>query len=116
MYDLCPTGTKDRRLRKQHGARCRTVLAPEPAEDVLEPASADLCVGLGPETLNHHVLRDRSGVRYRQDLQQRGGHVVAAAGYAPDATDFAEPIRRMIGYALITNEEREVVKEREEAE
>jgi ABC-type branched-subunit amino acid transport system substrate-binding protein len=46
-------------------------------------------------------------------VEERGGRVVALAAYEPDATDFADPIRRLIGYELLTREEKEVIKERE---
>lgn len=48
-------------------------------------------------------------------VEARGGHVVAASSYAPEATDFAEPIRRMIGYPLLTPAERRALREREDA-
>lgn len=48
-------------------------------------------------------------------VEARGGHVVAASSYEPDATDFAEPIRRMIGYSLLTSGEREAIEVREAA-
>jgi hypothetical protein len=38
---------------------------------------------------------------------------VAVAAFDPDATDFAEPIRRLVGYELLTREEKEALKERE---
>ena len=46
-------------------------------------------------------------------VEERGGRVVALAAYEPDATDFAEPIRRLVGYELLTHEEKETIKERE---
>jgi ABC-type branched-subunit amino acid transport system substrate-binding protein len=48
-------------------------------------------------------------------VEARGGHVVAASSYEPEATDFAEPIRRMIGFPLLTWEERKAIEERENA-
>jgi len=53
--------------------------------------------------------------RFWEAVEARGGYMVAASGYAPDATDFAKPIRSMIGYALLTPLEREAVAEREAA-
>jgi ABC-type branched-subunit amino acid transport system substrate-binding protein len=50
-----------------------------------------------------------------RSVEQRGGYVVASASYAPGATDFAEPIRRMIGFSLITKDEQRAVLEREGA-
>jgi len=48
-------------------------------------------------------------------VEARGGHVVAVSSYPTDATDFAEPIRRMIGYPLLTRSERAALAEREDA-
>jgi len=48
-------------------------------------------------------------------VEARGGHVVAVSSYEPDSTDFAEPIRRMIGYSLLTRGEREAIDAREAA-
>ena len=38
---------------------------------------------------------------------------LGVAGYDPKATDFAESIRRLVGYELLNGEERELLKERE---
>ncbi len=46
-------------------------------------------------------------------VEQRGGEVVAVAGYDPEAVDFADSIRRLVGYVLLSNEEKELIKERE---
>lgn len=53
--------------------------------------------------------------RFFEAVRERGGAVVGLAGYDPDATDFAEPIRRLIGYAFLTPGERRALREREEA-
>jgi ABC-type branched-subunit amino acid transport system substrate-binding protein len=47
-------------------------------------------------------------------VEERGGHIVGVASYDPDATDFAEPIRRLAGYVLLSEEEKAVIKERED--
>ena len=47
-------------------------------------------------------------------MEDRGGHVVAVAGYDPEATDFAEPIRKLVGYTLLDGEEKEALEERAE--
>ena len=39
--------------------------------------------------------------------------VVGVAAYDPDATDFAKPIRRLVGYELLSGEEKKIIKERE---
>jgi branched-chain amino acid transport system substrate-binding protein len=46
-------------------------------------------------------------------VDERGGWVTAVSSYEPDATDFAEPIRRMIGYPLLTPDEKKALEERE---
>ena len=45
-------------------------------------------------------------------VDERGGSVVAVSSYNPDATDFAEAIRRMIGYSILTGSERVALEER----
>jgi ABC-type branched-subunit amino acid transport system substrate-binding protein len=45
-------------------------------------------------------------------LEARGANVVGVASYDPSATDFADPIRRLIGYVLLTPEERAALEER----
>ena len=40
-----------------------------------------------------------------QALEARGARVVAVAGYDPGATDFVAPIRRLVGYDLLTDSE-----------
>jgi ABC-type branched-subunit amino acid transport system substrate-binding protein len=46
-------------------------------------------------------------------VEQRGGRVVALAAYDPEAVDFAEAIRRLVGYELLTAEEQTLIAERE---
>jgi ABC-type branched-subunit amino acid transport system substrate-binding protein len=47
-------------------------------------------------------------------VEERGGRVVGVASYDPQATDFAEPIRRLAGYTLLDPEEKRLIAEREE--
>jgi ABC-type branched-subunit amino acid transport system substrate-binding protein len=47
-------------------------------------------------------------------VEERGGRVVGVASYDPQATDFAEPIRRLAGYTLLDHEEKKLIAEREE--
>jgi ABC-type branched-subunit amino acid transport system substrate-binding protein len=47
-------------------------------------------------------------------VEEHGGHIVGVASYDPDATDFAEPIRRLVGYVLLSGEEKAAIEEREE--
>ncbi len=57
-----------------------------------------------------------SGLRglFWDAVERRGGRVVGVASYDPQATDFAEPIRRLVGYELLTEEERSRLAEREQ--
>jgi ABC-type branched-subunit amino acid transport system substrate-binding protein len=47
-------------------------------------------------------------------VELRGGGIVGVARYEPEATDFAQPIRHLIGWTLLDNEERRVIGERED--
>jgi len=47
-------------------------------------------------------------------VEARGGRVVGVQSYDPDATDFADPIRDLIGYRLLTSREKEALEERED--
>jgi len=47
-------------------------------------------------------------------LEGRGARVVGVGRYDPEATDFAEPVRRLIGYLLLDDEQRKALREREE--
>jgi ABC-type branched-subunit amino acid transport system substrate-binding protein len=53
--------------------------------------------------------------RYWDAVSARGGSVVAVGSYEPDATDFTDPIRGMIGYELLTSNERIALQERDQA-
>lgn len=46
-------------------------------------------------------------------VEAAGGEVVGVARYPADATDFSGPIRRLIGYELLSEESRETLVERE---
>ena len=46
-------------------------------------------------------------------VEARGGEIVGVASYEPDATDFGDPIRRLVGYVLLTDEEKKLIKERD---
>ncbi len=46
-------------------------------------------------------------------VSEQGGMVVASSGYEPDATDFAKPIRDMIGFTLLTEDERAALERRD---
>ncbi len=45
-------------------------------------------------------------------VEERGGTVVGVASYDPDATDFASAIRNLVGFRLLTDEQKEVLKVR----
>lgn len=49
-------------------------------------------------------------------VDERGGEIVAVAGYEPGATDFGAPIRALLGYELLGAAERGVLAKREEME
>ncbi len=82
------------------------------------------------QTLVDHSMRDLGAltfaILYPRDVygrglrdlfwdavEARGGEIVGVASYEPDATDFADPIRRLVGYVLLTDEEKELIKERD---
>ena len=50
---------------------------------------------------------------YWDGVTARGGKMVAASSYEPDAVDFSTAIRNMIGYRFITDRERAALAERE---
>lgn len=50
--------------------------------------------------------------RYWDAVDSRGAQVVAVAGYDPQATDFNEPIRSLVGYDLLTPNEQIALEER----
>jgi branched-chain amino acid transport system substrate-binding protein len=60
--------------------------------------------------------RDSYGRGMRQEfwdaVDRQGGWVVAASAYDPDATDFADPIRNLVGYQLLTPLEEQALEER----
>jgi ABC-type branched-subunit amino acid transport system substrate-binding protein len=47
-------------------------------------------------------------------IEAHGGEVVGLASYDPQATDFAEPIRSLVGFVLLTPEEQAAIKERDD--
>jgi ABC-type branched-subunit amino acid transport system substrate-binding protein len=51
-----------------------------------------------------------------ESVEEQGGRIVGVASYDPNATDFAEPIRRLVGFTLLTEEEKEGLEEREDME
>lgn len=49
---------------------------------------------------------------YWEAVTARGGRMVAASSYEPDAVDFSEAIRNMIGYRFLTSWEQEALSQR----
>ncbi|TDJ19816.1 MAG: penicillin-binding protein activator [Deltaproteobacteria bacterium] len=49
-------------------------------------------------------------------VEEQGGRIVGVASYDPNAVDFAEPIRRLVGFVLLTSEEKQALEEREALE
>jgi len=45
-------------------------------------------------------------------VEARGGEIVGVSSYDPEATDFGESIRRLVGYTLLDGEERELIRKR----
>jgi branched-chain amino acid transport system substrate-binding protein len=46
-------------------------------------------------------------------VEARGGQIVGVSGFDPDSTDFADPIRKLVGYTLLTSEEKRLLRKRE---
>jgi ABC-type branched-subunit amino acid transport system substrate-binding protein len=46
-------------------------------------------------------------------VEAHGGRVVGVASYPPNSKDFAEPIRRLVGYVLLDDEEKALIAKRE---
>ncbi len=51
---------------------------------------------------------------YWDAVVARGGRMVAASSYDPSSTDFAGPVRDMIGYRFLTNWELKALRQRDE--
>ena len=49
-------------------------------------------------------------------VEERGGVVAGVASYDPGATDFGDPIRKLIGYPLLSSAEKQALKQRGEME
>lgn len=77
----------------------------------------DRARALGAERFAILYRNDRYGRGLRalfwDAVEAQGGLIVGVAGYDPKATDFAEPIRKLVGYELLNEEERGLLKERE---
>jgi len=110
---LCLTSREEVSRDRPHVLRLRTT-----PEDELGFLVAYASQQLGAERFAVLYPDDNFGrgmrSRFWQVVEERGGYVVAAAAYDPAATDFAEPIRRMIGYQLLTRDERKALAERDQ--
>jgi len=51
-----------------------------------------------------------------EEVEEQGGRIVAIASYEPEATDFAEPIRRLLGYQLLSADEKAAIARRQQLE
>jgi branched-chain amino acid transport system substrate-binding protein len=82
------------------------------------------------ETLAEHAIRDlgvtRFGILYPRDaygrglsdlfwnaVESRGGSIVALGSYETNVTDFSDSIRRLVGWELLTRQQKEAVELRE---
>jgi ABC-type branched-subunit amino acid transport system substrate-binding protein len=74
---------------------------------------------LGARTFAVLYPRSRYGrgmrTRYWDAVLEHGGTMVGAASYDPEANDFSGPIRSMIGYSLLTRDEKTALQERSQA-
>jgi branched-chain amino acid transport system substrate-binding protein len=61
--------------------------------------------------------RDRYGIDFRtffwDEVERRGGQIVAVEGYPPEAVDIQDEIKKLVGLAYLTPEERARVAERD---
>jgi ABC-type branched-subunit amino acid transport system substrate-binding protein len=92
----------------------RLGLAPEDeAQLLVEYAAQDL----GAERYALLYPRDRYGRTLRalfwDAVEQQGGEVVAVSSYDPEATDFSDAIRRLVGFGFLSPEEKELIAERD---
>ncbi|MEM9176570.1 MAG: ABC transporter substrate-binding protein, partial [Myxococcota bacterium] len=98
---------------RSHAFRTRTTPKDEVAVlvdhafDVLE---AERFAVLYPQTRYGRGMRKL----YWEAVTTRGGRMVAASSYDPEAVDFAGAIRDMIGYRFLSNAERQALEERSE--
>ena len=51
-----------------------------------------------------------------ESVEERGGEIAAVASYDPDATDFARSIRSLLGFDLLSAQEKAALDEREKLE
>lgn len=99
---------------RKHVFRLRTR-----AEDEVDALAEHATGALGARRFAILYPKDAYGRALRKmfwsAVEARGGQVVAVAGYETDATDFKEPIRRMVGYDLLTSAEKRALAARDRA-
>lgn len=109
---LALTSREEIAARREQVMRLRT-MPREEVELLVEYAMREL----GAQTFAILYPADAYG-RGLRDLfwdavELRGGGIVGVAHYDPQATDFADPIRRLVGYVLLDGEEDALLAERE---
>jgi ABC-type branched-subunit amino acid transport system substrate-binding protein len=81
-------------------------------------ALAERAIAMGAHRFAILYPNDPYGVGLRglfwDAVESRGGRVVAVSSFDPKATDFAEPIRHLVGYTLLDSEEKALLATREE--
>jgi ABC-type branched-subunit amino acid transport system substrate-binding protein len=87
-----------------------------PSEEV--QALAERAIAKGARRFAILYPSDPYGVGLRglfwDAVESRGGKIVAVSSFDPKATDFAEPIRHLVGYTLLDAEEKALLATRDE--
>ena len=91
-------------------------LRTRPEEDI--QALVDRARATGAERFAILYRNDAYGLAMRalfwDAVERASGQIVGVAAYDPAATDFADPIRSLVGYALLERRERGLLSERRE--
>jgi ABC-type branched-subunit amino acid transport system substrate-binding protein len=112
---LALTARAEVSVTRPHVFRVRTM----PSEEVA--TLVDHAMGaLGASRFAILYPRDAYGRGLRrlfwEAVEERGGSVVGVASYEPEANDFGEPIRRLLGYTLLSPGEKEALRRRDEVD
>jgi len=109
---LTLTAREEIATNRAHVLRLRTM----PREEVealvgyaMDEAGADAFAILYPNDAYGRGLRDL----FWDAVERRGGEIVGVARYEPDATDFAGPIRSLLGYDMLSAAEKAAIARRE---
>jgi len=98
---------------REYVVRLRT-MPKEEVETLVDYAMQDLGATtfaiLYPSDAYGRGLRDL----FWDAVEVRGGGIVGVARYDPEATDFAEPIRRLVGWTLLDAREKAAIEKRKE--